>query len=159
MLVYVSDLFLRSNCLSSRIFWNWSWWLRSLHNCPLFYWREVRIAGSILQPTSDHMVTPLPTESQRENGLLIRERYLPCDEDVPQNSRGRRTRKASQCCSMCRFSYHHDQFQNIPLERQFDRKKKSENFCFEPIALFTTQSLEARKRQVVKKAIGSTVLW
>ena len=127
--------------------------------CPLFYWREVRIAGSILQPTSDHMVTPLPTESQRENGLLIRERYLPCDEDVPQNSRGRRTRKASQCCSMCRFSYHHDQFQNIPLERQFDRKKKSEKFCFEPIALFTTQSLEARKRQVVKKAIGSTVLW
>ena len=44
--------------------------------CPLFYWREVRIARSILQPTSDHMVTPLPTESQRENGLLIRERYL-----------------------------------------------------------------------------------
>ena len=24
---------------------------------------------------------------------------------------------------------HHDQFQNIPLEIQFDRKKKSENFA------------------------------
>ena len=31
--------------------------------------------------------------------------------------------------AICRFRNHHDQYQNILLERQFDRIKNSENFA------------------------------